>query len=60
MLDWWGVESCMWSNDFPHPNSTWPDSRQVVERDLGHLDPDTQAKLTWRTVRDLYGLEAPV
>ena len=31
----WGVGNCMWSNDFPHPNSTWPNSRDVIQRDWG-------------------------
>ena len=27
MFSWWGVDNCMWSNDYPHQNSTWPNSR---------------------------------
>ena len=34
-LTWWGQDNCMWSNDFPHGNSTWPKSRDVIARDLG-------------------------
>ena len=30
-FSWWGLDNCMWSNDYPHPNSTWPHSRKVVE-----------------------------
>ncbi|HEX7096701.1 MAG TPA: amidohydrolase family protein [Acidimicrobiales bacterium] len=26
-----GVENIMWSSDYPHPVSTWPNSRQVVD-----------------------------
>ncbi|HVA06737.1 MAG TPA: hypothetical protein VNG12_08365 [Acidimicrobiales bacterium] len=26
VFPWWGTESCMWSNDFPRGNSTWPES----------------------------------
>ncbi len=43
-LSWWGAGNCMWSNDFPHPNTTWPNSRQVIARDLGHLPHDTLVK----------------
>jgi len=60
MLQWWGGGNCMWSNDFPHPNSTWPDSRKVVERDLGDLDEAPRAALTWKTVCDLYKIRNPV
>ena len=27
-LEWWGQDNIMWSNDFPHPNSTWPQLAQ--------------------------------
>jgi hypothetical protein len=37
MFSWWGVDNCMWSNDYPHQNSTWPNSRAVIDRDMAHL-----------------------
>jgi predicted TIM-barrel fold metal-dependent hydrolase len=52
----WGTDNCMWSNDFPHGNSTWPKSREVIERDLGHLPEATRAKLLWKNVVKLYDL----
>ena len=59
-FDWWsGVDNCMWSNDFPHPNSTWPNSLKVIERDLGHLPADKRAKLVRENVVKLYGLRVP-
>jgi len=59
-LQWWGRSSCMWSSDFPHQNSTWPDSREYVTRDLGALAPEVQADLAWRNCVELYGLELPM
>jgi len=56
----WGGDNCMWSNDFPHPNSTWPNSRQVIERHLGHLSAGQQRKLVCDNVARLYGLKVPV
>ena len=56
MLGEWGARNSMWSNDYPHPNSTWPHSRQVIERDLGHLPGDTRARLVRDNVADLYKL----
>lgn len=59
-FEWWqGVDNCMWSNDFPHPNSTWPNSRKVIERDLGHLPADRRAKLVRENVARLYGIRLP-
>jgi predicted TIM-barrel fold metal-dependent hydrolase len=58
-FSWWGLDNCMWSNDYPHPNSTWPNSRQVIERDLGHLSPDARSKLVRENVARLYNLAVP-
>jgi predicted TIM-barrel fold metal-dependent hydrolase len=57
LLPWWGVEQCMWSNDYPHQNSTWPRSREVIERDLSFLGGAERAKLLWQNVARLYRLE---
>jgi predicted TIM-barrel fold metal-dependent hydrolase len=56
ILGEWGARNCMWSNDYPHPNSTWPNSRQVIERDLGHLPLDIRARLVRGNVGGLYNL----
>jgi predicted TIM-barrel fold metal-dependent hydrolase len=56
-LEWWGQDNCMWSNDFPHPNSTWPNSRRVIDRDLGHLPAEQRAKILCGNVEKLYGLD---
>ena len=60
ILDHWGEDNCMWSNDFPHPNSTWPNSRTVIARDLGSLSEDKRRKLLSGNVRSLYGIESQV
>jgi predicted TIM-barrel fold metal-dependent hydrolase len=56
-LAWWGERNCMWSNDFPHPNSTWPHSLEVIERDLGPLSAEARELLQWRTCAELYALD---
>lgn len=56
LLSWWGVENCMWSNDYPHQNSTWPKSREVIARDLGDLPPSHRTKLLQANVERLYDL----
>jgi predicted TIM-barrel fold metal-dependent hydrolase len=60
MFSWWGVDNCMWSNDYPHANSTWPNSRAVIERDMAHLSAADREKLLNTNVRKLYKLNAPV
>ena len=59
MLSWWGHDSVMWSSDFPHSNSTWPDSRTILARDLGHLDPEVRTKIVHGTCAELYKLPMP-
>ena len=60
VLAHWGQDNCMWSNDYPHGNSTWPNSRQVIERDLGHLPSQIRAKVLSENATRLYGLKVPV
>ena len=57
LLSWWGAGNCMWSSDYPHGNSTWPDSRQIVARDMGNLPADVRARLLRENVSKLYGIE---
>ena len=53
-----GLENIMWSSDYPHTVSTWPHSRDVVERDF----KDVPAKDKRQIVRDnaarLYGFSS--
>ena len=54
----WGTDNCMWSNDFPHRNSTWPKSREVIARELSALPAATQSRLLHENVTQLYNLPA--
>jgi predicted TIM-barrel fold metal-dependent hydrolase len=59
LFSWWGADNCMWSNDYPHQNSTWPNSRDVIARDMGHLAAADRAKLLNANVTQLYNLKVP-
>ena len=51
LFSWFGADNCMWSNDYPHQNSTWPHSQDVIARDLGPLDAGDARSCstpTWR------------
>jgi predicted TIM-barrel fold metal-dependent hydrolase len=56
MLDLIGEDNLMWSSDYPHNASTWPNSRDVVERDFGHLTTDVRRKVVRDNVLGLYRL----
>jgi len=49
------ADNLMWACDYPHPDSTWPHSREAVEESLGTLDAETIAKVTGGTCKRLYG-----
>jgi predicted TIM-barrel fold metal-dependent hydrolase len=59
LLTWWGVNTSMWSSDYPHPNSTWPNSRQTIARDLGRLSAEDRGKIVRDNVAQLYHLTVP-
>ena len=54
-----GIENILWSTDFPHPATTWPNSREVIAKDLGHLPPERLANVLHKNVMRLYDLELP-
>lgn len=59
MLEEWGADTWMWSNDFPHPNSTWPNSRDYIERDMSGVSKAVRAKLVRENVARLYNVAIP-
>lgn len=46
----------MWANDFPHSDSTWPWSRDVIAEHTRNLKPEQSAWILRDNVRELYGL----
>jgi predicted TIM-barrel fold metal-dependent hydrolase len=56
-LPWWGKKNCMWSNDYPHFNMTFPHSRQVVTRHLKGLSDEEFRRYTWDNAMDLFKLD---
>ena len=50
-----GVENLMWSSDYPHTDSTWPRSRQSIERDFAGVSQTDRVKMTYTNAAKLYG-----
>jgi predicted TIM-barrel fold metal-dependent hydrolase len=51
-----GVENIMWSTDFPHPATTWPNSQDFVARNFaGVPDEETQLMVCGNAAR-VYGV----
>lgn len=51
-----GPDNFMWACDYPHPDSTWPESRKAIEHALGKLSPEAVRKVTGENCQKLYRL----
>ena len=49
-----GVDNLMWGSDYPHVESTWPRSQQVLEELLKDVPEDEKAKITGANAARLY------
>ena len=45
--------------DYPHLDSTWPNSQEILWRQVGGLDPDDANKIAWRNAAELFRHEVP-
>ena len=54
----YGADNVMWSSDYPHTAATFPRSREIVEKRLGHLPPDELRKIVRDTAAKVYKLDA--
>ncbi len=50
------VERLMWASDFPHSDSTWPNSRQVLAEQAADLTSFERDRIVHDNVRELYRL----
>ena len=51
-----GVDNILWSSDYPHPDTTWPHSRAVIERQFQGVPADEREQILSGNARRLYGL----
>jgi predicted TIM-barrel fold metal-dependent hydrolase len=54
-----GVGNILVESDYPHCDSTWPNTQSVVARDLAGLPDDDVAAITWRNASELYRHPVP-
>ena len=52
-----GVDNICFETDYPHSDSTWPHSREMAHKLMGHLPPDVVHKLMRGNAIDLLGLD---
>ena len=54
-----GIDHIMVEVDYPHGDSTWPDTQMVIERCWGHLPVEDLRKLTHQNAARLYRWPLP-
>src|SRR5262249_15412379 len=54
-----GAASCMWASDYPHTDSTFPNSRQAIADSLGSLSTDDVRQITATPCARLYRFPIP-
>ena len=56
LLDVLGEHRVMWASDYPHADSTWPDSRKAVEDNFKDVAPAARRRILCDNAKELYGL----
>ena len=51
-----GIENILWSTDFPHPATTWPHSREVVERQFADVPQEERDLICCGNSARIYNL----
>jgi len=54
MMNW---RRLMWANDFPHSDSTWPWSQEMLARHAAALTPEQRRAILCDNVAALYGID---
>lgn len=56
LLEFLGDDRVMYASDYPHPDGTWPDSRQVIAAQMSHLSDSTKRRILHDNAAQLYHL----
>ena len=54
-----GIENILVESDYPHSDSTWPDTQDVLEQHLAELTVDAQRRICWQNAVELFRHPAP-
>ncbi|MYI27903.1 MAG: amidohydrolase family protein, partial [Acidimicrobiales bacterium] len=47
----------LWANDFPHSDSTWPWSQELLDEHSAHLTPEQQRDILCNNSAELYDID---
>ncbi len=51
-----GEDNYMWASDFPHTDCTWPNSRNVIERDFAGVSDAVRENIVCKNAARTYGI----
>jgi len=54
-----GVDNILVESDYPHSDSTWPDTQPLLRRHLAAVPVDEQRKICWQNAVSLFHHPAP-
>ncbi len=57
LFRFFGEDRFMWASDFPHTDSTWPNSLKVIEEDFRGVPEDVKNKIISRNAAELYRID---
>ena len=54
-----GVGNILLESDYPHCDSTWPDTQDTIRREIGDLPEEDIRRITWQNAAELYRHPVP-
>jgi predicted TIM-barrel fold metal-dependent hydrolase len=57
LYKFFGEDNFMWASDYPHTDSTWPDSRKVIDQNFASIPEPVVRKIVYSNVERLYGID---
>lgn len=51
-----GIDNIMWASDYPHSETTWPNSKALTDEWMTPFGDDDKAKILWQNCARLYDL----
>ena len=58
-IDRIGVDNILWEVDYPHADSSWPDTQESVRQQLTGLSRSVVERVTWKNAAELFDFPVP-
>jgi len=56
LMQFFGEGHMMWASDYPHPDSTWPDSVAILDKEMETMTAEVRQKITHDNAKAFYKL----